>query len=370
MGLLSSIGAFLGSSGFGNAASLGSSIIGANASLKANKQTNATNLQIARETNELNKKLYYDNQAWNKAMWDLQNAYNTPYAQAMRLRQAGLNPFLGDVQPTAATSVPSTTPPTMQGVSMQSDAPYIQNAYQQIADTFLQGSVILANNKKTSEETESRRLQNAYDRASMAARLIQVKEDAKSASARASIDKLNQQFVEQTFDNRIARNKVELDQALAQYHATIVATEGQQLQNDIQSITKKYIEPQLVADILQTLAQTALTRKNAELVGAQIVTERLRAKGYEISNRQANLLVKPIVDKAKNEAKISGLQREYYDTYGTFDVSTQGEYELGATVGGELGTPDWFPMGAKIKGEASGKFKGRYYNKVKHSNRK
>ena len=370
MGLLSTISDIAGSAGFGNFMSLGSSIIGANASLKANKQTNATNLQIARETNELNKKLYYDNQAWNKAMWDLQNSYNTPSAQVMRLRLAGLNPFLGDVQPTAATSVPSSTPPTMQGATMQSDAPYIQNAFQQIADTFLQGSVILANNKKTAEETESQRLKNAYDRASMAARLIQVKEDAKSASARASIDKLNQQFEEQTFDNRIARNKVELDQALAQYHATIVATQGQQLQNDIQSITKKYIEPQLVANILQTLAQTALTRKNAQFVGAQIVTERLRAKGYEISNRQANQLVKPIVDKAKNEAKISGLQREYYQTYGTFDIGTQGEYELGASVSGEAGSADWLPAGVKIKGEVHGGFKGRYYNKVKHPNHK
>lgn len=369
MGLLSTIGSIVGSSVFGNAASLGSSILGANASLKANKQTNATNLKIAREANELNKKLFYDNQAWNKAMWDLQNAYNSPYAQAMRLRQAGLNPFLGDVQPTAATSVPSSTPPTMQAATMQSDAPFIQNAYQQIANTFLQGSVIAANNRNTAEDTESKRLQNAYDRASMAARLIQAKEHARSSSARASIDDINNSFLQQTFDNRIARNKVELDQSIAQFYSTIVATQGQQLQNDIQTITKKYIEPQYVANILQTLAQTALTRKNAQFIGAQIVTERLRAKGLSISNRQAIQLVKPIVDKAKNEAKISGLQREYYDTYGTFDVSTQGEYELGATVGGELGTPEWFPMGAKIKGEASGKFKGRYYNKVKHPKR-
>ena len=366
MGLLDSILAVAGSTGFGNAASLGSSIIGAHASLKANKQTNATNLAIARETNELNKKLFYENQAWNKAMWDLQNEYNTPSAQADRLRQAGFNPFLGDVQPSFASSVPSSTPPTMVGATMQSDAPYIQNAFQQIANTFLQGSQILANNKKIAEDTESIRLQNAYDRASMAARLIQAKEDAKSSTARASIDTLNKQFLEQTFDNRVARNKVELDQALAQYHATIVATQGQQLQNDIQTITKKYIEPQFVADILNTLAQTALTRKNAQLVGAQIVSERLRAKGYEISNRQANQLVKPIVDKAKNEAAISGLQKDYYDTYGTFDIGTQGEYEVGGSISGEASSNPLLPVGVKVKGEVHGGFKGRYYNKVKH----
>lgn len=366
MGLLNAIAAIAGSTGFGNVASLGSSIIGAHAAIKANKATNATNLQISRETNELNKQLFYDNQAWNKAMWDLQNEYNTPYAQAMRLREAGLNPFLGDVQPSMASSVPSSTPPAMVGATMQSDAPYIQNAFQQIANTFLQGSVIAANNRKTAEDTESVRLQNAYDRASMAARLIEQRERARSSEARSALDVLNTKFAEQTFDNGIARNKFELEQSIAQYNATIVATEGQNLQNELQRITNKYIEPQLVANILQTIAQTALTRKQATLVSAQTVKERLLSQGIRISNDQARQLVKPIVDKAKNEAEISGLQKEYYSTYGTFDIGTQGEYEVGGSVSAEAGTNDWLPAGVKVRGEVHGGFKGRYYNKVKH----
>ena len=277
MSILSTLGAIAGSSGFGNVAALGSSIIGAHAATKANKLTNQTNLQIARETNELNKQLYYDNQAWIKAMWDLQNDYNSPLAQLHRLRQAGINPFLGDVQPSVASSVPSSSPPSMQSATMQSDAPYIQNAYQQIANTFLQGSVISANNKKTAEETESQRLQNAYDRASMSARLIQEREHARSAESRSALDALNTQFAQLTFDNRLARNKAELDQAIAQFNATIVATEGQDLQNELQRISNKYVEPQLVANILQTIAQTALTRKNSTLVAAQTLKERLLA---------------------------------------------------------------------------------------------
>ena len=361
MGLLSSIGSFLGSSGFSNVGSIASSLIGGHYATKANKLTNQTNLQIARETNEQNKALYYANQAWNERMWNLQNSYNSPLQQVLRLRQAGLNPFLGDIQSGEASSVPSSTPPTMQ-----SDAPFIQSAFQNIANTILNASTIQANVKKTNEDIESQRLKNAYDRASMAARLVQIKNEAKSSDSRALSDALDSQFNQLTFDNRIARNKAELDQAIAQYQATIVSTEGENLQNDIARITKRYLEPQLVANIAQTIAQTALTRKNAVFVSAQTLKEKLLSKGIEISNDQARQLVKPLVDKAKNEAKISGLQREYYDTYGTFDIGTQGEYELGATVGGEAGTPDWFPMGAKIKGEAHGSFKGRYFNKVNH----
>lgn len=112
-----------------------SSFIGGKMAQKANKDTNATNLQIARETNEQNKQLYYDNRDWNEKMWNLQNSYNTPLQQSLRLKQAGLNPYLSEIQTGEASSVPSTTPPTMQGATMQSDAPYIQSTFQSIANT-------------------------------------------------------------------------------------------------------------------------------------------------------------------------------------------------------------------------------------------
>ena len=100
-------------------------------------KTNAANLQIARETNESNYNIAQMSNEYNSAqldkqiaeqwrMWKAENEYNTPAAQAQRMREAGLNPVLSDIGTGSASSMSSPSPqpavaPTMVGATMQPD---------------------------------------------------------------------------------------------------------------------------------------------------------------------------------------------------------------------------------------------------------
>lgn len=76
----------------GAGASLLSSGLGGLFSQKSTKSANATNLQINRENNAANLRLAQMQNEWNLAQWNRENAYNSPYQQVQRLRAAGLNP--------------------------------------------------------------------------------------------------------------------------------------------------------------------------------------------------------------------------------------------------------------------------------------
>lgn len=89
---------------------------------KANKQ----NIALQRETNALNYQMFQEGNAFNRQMafdmFNAENAYNTPEAQAERLKDAGLNPALvaegatattgnGDAStPSAASAAPMVAP--------------------------------------------------------------------------------------------------------------------------------------------------------------------------------------------------------------------------------------------------------------------
>lgn len=129
----------LGSAAAFGAGSIASSIISSSSSNDiANKNLHAQSRenQINRDwqTAEAEKARQFDtseriaSQDWQKYMTDYENAYNSPEQQALRLRQAGLNPAVamnGNVQNVSASSSPSSpaTSPMPSGVSGISPVP-------------------------------------------------------------------------------------------------------------------------------------------------------------------------------------------------------------------------------------------------------
>lgn len=75
-------------------AALISGILGGSSSNSAARTSAKANLQATRETNAWNYKMFQESNQFSQDMWAAENAYNTPYQQVMRLRQAGLNPYL------------------------------------------------------------------------------------------------------------------------------------------------------------------------------------------------------------------------------------------------------------------------------------
>lgn len=112
------------------AAVLGSAILGgifsnstSEKSLAATRETNEANKQIAVMNNQANLDLYREQFRNSQEVWQQENAYNSPAAQASRLRAAGLNPALafGGVNTSNSVSLPSAAP--MEAAYEQS-APY------------------------------------------------------------------------------------------------------------------------------------------------------------------------------------------------------------------------------------------------------
>lgn len=126
-----------GSAVAGLASSLGGSILNffgnreTNATNTANTQyANLMNLLIHQADNAFNKSERIASQNWNRDMWYEQQAYNTPAAQAARLRAAGINPanVLGGDSAGSVGSIASSQPASAAAASLM-QVPQITNPF-------------------------------------------------------------------------------------------------------------------------------------------------------------------------------------------------------------------------------------------------
>lgn len=69
-------------------------LLGGAMSSSSQRDANETNIRLQQQSNAFNRQERLESQEWNRQQWLDANAYNTPLAQAERLRAAGLNPSL------------------------------------------------------------------------------------------------------------------------------------------------------------------------------------------------------------------------------------------------------------------------------------
>lgn len=120
------------------------------------KDTNLTNREIADANNQMAYKQFLESNAFTQKMWNMNNQYNSPSAQAMRLRNAGINPTQM-VESTPANQVssaaaPSLSTPHMQAPNLVPTVDYgkeFSTHFNQYKDTL-----------KQNEEIKAMRLQN------------------------------------------------------------------------------------------------------------------------------------------------------------------------------------------------------------------
>lgn len=134
---------------------------------QSTKNTNKTNLEIADRTNQANIDIAQMGNEYNMAMldkqiaqqwqmWQAENEYNTPAAQKERYLEAGMNPYMQDMDAGSASSMtaPAGAPanvPTMVGATMQPDPALdkfvavmdtLAGIAGQVGDTLFQGTQI------------------------------------------------------------------------------------------------------------------------------------------------------------------------------------------------------------------------------------
>lgn len=106
---------------------------------QSTKNTNKTNLEIADRTNQANMDIAQMSNEYNMMMldkqieqqwemWQAENEYNSPAAQKQRYLEAGINPYMADMDAGSASSMTAPSAqaavtPTMVGATMQADPP-------------------------------------------------------------------------------------------------------------------------------------------------------------------------------------------------------------------------------------------------------
>lgn len=306
------------------------SVTGGLLSLLGQGWTNNRNLQLAREANRFNREEREAQNAWNLAQWHRMNAYNSPEEQRKRFEKAGLNPalMLGQFTPGTAQGVTGANP-------LPASVPTMQNPMAGIADGvnnglghWLQQKQIDSNvelqkqqSLKLQAETVRQTLENShlpkkFKQEEEARLLDNLNKSINNDRAMFDLDKLREfkpyefEELKRRIDESISRKDLnDIHRLLgADELKNLRPVQRQQMQS---SVTQAYATVRLMAK------QGELYGHQADLVFRQVATEELKAKGIDISNKQAEKMFEPLMEKMKAEtasftanAKLADARRE------------------------------------------------------------
>lgn len=337
--------------------------------LFSTKSTNDLNYQIAKMNNEYNLRSQREAQNWNYKMWLENNQYNSPIQQVQRLAAAGINPYLnGSIGSGTSSMMPQTDPVTASPYKAESPAPYITGSLGQLSDMLFNYSNITADANLKNSNASYYDMKTTMERAQMAANLVKLKHEAKSAKERSSIDRLERQFLESTFGERVAQTYQTTDLMRAQYLREQANTALVNLQSEAQKIGNLYLPNQLAANLSKTLAdvrlsaaQAGLSLAQARLAVKQAITETYRSEGLNISNSQARQLVDILVDDASYQRDINKVKSLNIYQYGSTEFTNSYDVTGELSSAAKAGIPGIASAGydAKVSGRMTGARKVR-----------
>lgn len=252
------------------------------------QQANAFNRSERLGAQQFNEAMMDKQMKYETDMWNANNAYNSPAAQAERLRAAGLNPsnIINGADtaqmvssPTAASSSPasSASPPSMAVPSMQS--PYDPSALSQTIATLSAARKSQAEVKGMEIDNETRSAKNLAE----LDKLIAEKEselsrkgltDAEQRYKKQELKYLRIQYIRAKFASN--RDQVVSDQQDQQFNAVMRQMEDQHRLAVLQENTQ---------DLMNTIVQNrdkreaAQAQKTLELLTEQIKSQ-IETTGY------------------------------------------------------------------------------------------
>jgi len=337
-----------------------SSLVGSALGVHSNNKTNKYNLQAVRETNASNERLAAENRQFQYNMWNAQNLYNTPKAQAQRLLDAGINPYMnGEVGTGNSSNLPQSTVPQMQAPQLQSSAQIYQDAGNALANIAFQAELQDANAKKVNSEASYAQMRTTMEQAKLSSEIVKLRQEAKTEAQRTFVAELEKKFLSDTFNERVASVANSNEFMRAQIINHQAQTNLTNIEADIAHIRGLFLPQQLTQELALVSAQIMATNASAKASLAsvsflvqQALTERVRRAGLTISNSQARQLTKSIVDESTYNAMLRKQQAINYRDYGTLDIGES--YDISGKIGAKAGTPF-----AGVSGEVSGSYRGK-----------
>lgn len=291
----------LGNSLLGGASGIVGGLLGGAGSIIGQSSANKANKEIAQMNNEFNAREAQKDRDFQLDMWNKQNEYNTPAAQRARMEEAGMNPFLSDIQTGNASSSPAGAQATSAGLpTMQNVVPDFSSVASSIAS--------MAQARKAMSDTEGQVLWNGFAPSYYNAQLDKMRGDTNWR---------NKAVGESGYWDSQGWNAASLDQSKErqellnmQFAGRLTQAQETQIMLDAQAqqTLNKYLDKQQQADLFiksQTLsnmvAQKGLTEAQMQNQLAESILASAQAKGQRINNSIADQTAKDLV-RATNAA--------------------------------------------------------------------
>lgn len=280
------------------------------------KSTNAANLQIARETNALNEKLFNQQLQYNWDMFHAQNRYNDPSAQAARMMDAGLNPYLNGVETNMASGAAAPSAPHMIAPTMQSSAGIIQNAFSDISNIVFNSAV---QQQKLANETK--KVDTDYNLS--LAEIAKMAAETKNIGLKSDFQSILNYIADNTKEHQIRSADLSNQMTTATMDKIKAESDAINLQNIASEMRLDYLPKQLALDIVQrveqiklTSAQRNLSFSQASLNGALAIESEARKNGININNNTARKMSNSLINQASYEAEIKKTEKYNMKKYG------------------------------------------------------
>ena len=326
----------LGSAIISGASGLLGNLLGGLFGSSANDKANETNMRIATAQNAWNQQMLKQQQQFAVDTWNMQNEYNTPKAQAERLREAGINPLVlgsNGSSPAGAISNPAASPAagaTVHPYDYQNMMSGMGNAVANSVDAYFRNRNIQSVTHKNEAETsrtrqlspwEVRQLQALVRKGGIEGDLAQTELVYQNA--------IQGQKIAQVFGDTVLQQKSQklMDMQILQHD----------LQNKLFDVQLAYA-PKLNeaklheywATVSQIKAQCNLINQQSGLTAEQRLTEAARRLGIIVDNGMKGLdfQIRKETKKVAIETFKEDLESKQIENYKRSHSSKVGPFEF------------------------------------------
>nr|WEW54455.1 MAG: DNA pilot protein [Microvirus Sku18] len=296
-GIGSVVGGIAGAFGAGRAAKY---------NLQAQREANIANMQIAQMNNQYNERMLEKQMDYNVRMWNMENQYNSPEQQVSRMRAAGLNPYMQDVQPGQAGSVGGVSTPTASPVQVQPellDSGSVQNGINGMVQALLGVSSLAKDNELKDANIQQINIENKYRASSLIAEIASKWANTKNTKLRNMYQKIINNYAD---ENQIADlNQKRQQYAISQMQEKIMATDYalKEMQTAAYPEQLKLQLAQMSADIGLTAAQKGYTEEQTRKSVQDRLESIARTNGIKIDNKTRRLTMDAAVRLAEAKAQ-------------------------------------------------------------------
>jgi len=223
------------------------------------------------------------NQMFSEKMWNAQNAYNTPFNQAQRLKAAGLNPYLamqndGSIGMAESASTPSGSADMSSGsvdaslaASRSQLIGSMGNILQSAFSNINQQKIASAQADKLQSETDYQNIVNKFAITDMITKLQQRMAETHDTEARKRYqdiinyvtDSSKEYFVEKNHSDAVNSLNTTLLQE-DEHNLNVARLRSQKLEGDLLAVNLSWLPKEKAAGIAQAYAQAYASTSSAK----------------------------------------------------------------------------------------------------------